>query len=548
MSLRLKTILGVGIIEAILLAILITTILNYMQRSSEEGLENYVKTTTTLFATTTKDAVLSFDLASLETFVEEILKNEGVLYVRIMDNNRNMLASGGEEEYLSKNFKKDENYGSVDDDIYDTETEIIVDDENYGSIEIGISTGRIDKSLSEARKLAAIIALLEMILVAMFSLALGIYLTKQLKVLRNSARTIAAGDLDHSIEIKSHDEVGEVAQSFNKMIISLNKANEETEKYHNELIELNTSLEDRVARRTHKVFEQKQKLETALHQIKVAQKQLVQSEKMASIGQLAAGVAHEINNPVAFVKSNINSLSRYIKSYQEVIQKQQAFIDEIETKEKNEIKDKKNELKDFWEEEDIDFINEDIETLLKESIDGTNRVEEIVKGLKVYSRASDDTTEACNLNDSLDETLKLLSNELKYKCDVIKKLNPLPLCLCDRSKMTQVFTNLIVNATHAMEDKGTLTIETHALDNNTAVQIKVSDTGKGIAKQNIHKLFDPFFTTKPVGQGTGLGLSISHGIIQDHQGTIEVESEVGVGTSFIITLPANNAEDTEKAL
>jgi signal transduction histidine kinase len=545
MSLRLKTILGIGLIEAVLLAILITTILSYMQESGERNLEDYVSTTTTLFATTSKDAVLSFDLASLETFVEEILNNEGVLYTRIMDSDKNILASGGKEQQLQKEFKVDKSYKSIDDNVYDTQTAIMVEGTTYGYIDMGFSIERIEASLSEAKKLAAVIALLEMVLVALFSFALGVYLTKQLKVLRDSARTIAAGDLDHSIEIKSHDEVGEVAHSFNKMIISLNAANKETEKYHNELIELNKSLEDRIARRTHKVFEQKQKLETAFYQLKMAQKQLVQSEKMASIGQLAAGVAHEINNPVAFVKSNINSLSRYIESYQKIINMQKSMIDEIDSLQADKLKDKITEINKSWDDEDIEFINEDIETLLKESIDGTNRVEEIVKGLKSYSRASDETMEECDINACLEETLKMLNNELKYKCEVKVQLSPIPLCICDRSKMTQVFTNLIVNATQAMEEQGVITVETQEQKESSShnIVIKISDTGKGIPKENIHRLFDPFFTTKGVGEGTGLGLSISHGIIEDHQGKIEVDSEPGEGTTFIITLPVNSQEE-----
>ncbi len=539
MSLRLKTILGVGLIEAILLAVLITTVLNYMRLSNEENLENYVSTTTTLFATTTKDAVLSFDLASLENFVEEILKNQGVLYARILDADNNILASGGDSKRLQKPFIVDRNYKDVNDAIYDAEELITVDDIIYGRIEVGISTEQIEKAILQAKKLAAAIAALEMLLVALFSFALGIYLTKQLKVLQNSARSIAAGDLDHEIEIKTHDEIGEVADSFNKMIASLNAANKKSQQYHKELVDLNKSLEDRVERRTKKILDQKDKLETAYEKLQKTQQQLVQSEKMASIGQLAAGVAHEINNPVAFIKSNLSSLTSYIKTYQEIIEKQQSLISSVQTLPEEEINTQIEAIKEFWEEEDIDFINEDIETLVKESIDGTHRVTEIVKGLKVYSRASDETMEECDLSTCLQDTLKMLNNELKYSCEVITKIEPSLITNCDRSKITQVFTNLIVNAVQAMETKGTLTLE--AFHDESASEkmiiVKISDTGKGIPEENLSKLFDPFFTTKPVGEGTGLGLSISQGIIEDHNGKMTVESEVNKGTCFTISLP-----------
>jgi diguanylate cyclase (GGDEF)-like protein len=283
MSLRLKTILGIGFIEAVLLLILITSILEYMRTSNEESMENYVLTTTQLFAATTKDAVLSFDLASLETFVEEILKNQGLLYVRIMDTNKSILATGGEESYLAKVFSADTNYQHVTDDVYDTVTAITVDGQTYGYIEMGISTERITRALARAQRLAATIALLEMGLVALFSFMLGVYLTKQLKVLRTSAKAIAAGDLDHAIEIKTHDEIGEVAASFNKMIVSLNTAKKETEQYQGELLALNKNLEDRVEKRTWKILEQKQKLDSAYNDLNSAQKEI---NNLASYDQL----------------------------------------------------------------------------------------------------------------------------------------------------------------------------------------------------------------------------------------------------------------------
>jgi signal transduction histidine kinase len=540
MSLRLKTILGVGLIEAILLVILIVSILNYMRLTNEENLENFASTITTLFATTTKDAVLSYDLASLETFVEEILKNQGVLYARVLDDQGNILASGGTAELLSRPFVEDNNYNDIKDDIYDARAEITVDDHHYGSIEIGISTARIGELMGEAKRIAASIALIEMGLVALFSFALGVYLTKQLKVLRRSAKKIAAGDLSHKIDIKTHDEIGEVSASFNRMIDSLQIANEKTEEYHQELIEVNQTLEERIERRTQKIVDQKEKLESAYDQLQHTQNQLVQSEKMASIGQLAAGVAHEINNPVAFVKSNMNSLTKYLDSYQSLISIQKSFIDTFEDSNKDEIQEKIKAIQNFWEEEDIDFINEDIGTLLNESLEGTSRIQEIVNGLKSYARASDEEMEDCNINDCLQDTLKMLNNELKYACEVKAEFGEIPNCKTNKGKIVQVFTNFIVNAIQAMDKNGLLTIKTELENENQSsnnILILISDTGKGIPEENLSKLFDPFFTTKPVGEGTGLGLSISLGIIEDHGGSINVESTVGSGTSFFIRLP-----------
>lgn len=536
MSLRLKTIIGVGLIEATLLIILISTVLNYMRKTSENSLEDYITTTKTLFATSTKDAILSFDLATLESAIEEILKNDSIIYVRIIDNNNNTLASGNNGDYQEEVFKLDKSYLDIDDSTYDTEEFITVGDITYAKIELGVSTQQIEKSIQETTNLSITIAIVEMALVAFFSFILGIYLTKQLKILRNAAKDISSGDYTKKIHIKTHDEVGEVAHAFNKMTDSLNTANKKTLTYQQELEDLNKTLEDRVERRTRKILDQKDKLENAYGQLKKTQKQLVESEKLASIGQLAAGVAHEINNPVGFIKSNLSSLESYINIYQTLIKEQQAFIDKVNIDQNIDLQNQFDKIINYKEQEDIEFIDEDINSLTTESIKGTVRVEEIVKGLRVYSRHSEDHVEPCDLGECLEDTLTMLNNEIKYKCKIKKDIAPLPLFNCDKVKIIQVFTNLIINAAQAIKDFGVLAIKAHHTNSTegSIITITICDNGEGIPKENVSKLFDPFFTTKAVGKGTGLGLSISHGIIKDHGGSISVESKVGVGTRFTI--------------
>lgn len=542
MSLRLKTILGIAFIEAILLIILISTVLNYMRTSSQERLASYINTTTTLFATMSKDAILSFDLASLETFVEEILKNKDIIYIKIYDNTKTLLSQGGEPSTLSKPFKEDTHYQGINDNIYDTQFNVTVDDEIYGRIEIGFSIQAIENDINTTMQLAATIAAIEMVLVALFSYILGSYLTRQLKVLRVFSKKVAMGDLSQEITRTSNDEVGEVAKSFNTMIKSLKYAQERSRSYEQELLELNKSLEDRVQQRTEKVLEQKEKLQQAYDQLQLTQKQLLQSEKMASIGQLAAGVAHEINNPIAFVKSNLSTLNSYIQSYQTLFTQYNELMALIDPSHvSDELKILLANIHKLLDEEDLEFINSDIEGLLTESIDGTHRVQEIVRGLKTYAHHGEDTMEPFDINECLQNTLKMLNNELKYKCEIITDLAELPLLKGNRSKMAQVFTNLLVNANHAIEKQGIITVKSEFLPSGDSghISINISDTGKGIAAENLSKLFDPFFTTKEVGEGTGLGLAISLGIINDHAGAIEVNSQVGKGTTFIITLPIN---------
>lgn len=185
--------------------------------------------------------------------------------------------------------------------------------------------------------------------------------------------------------------------------------------------------------------------------------------------------------------------------------------------------------------EDLGFILGDVDALLKESTEGLNRVKEIVQDLKSFARLDESDSKEADINECLDSTLKLVWNELKYKCTVVKKYATLPPLACNAGHLNQVFMNLLVNAAHAIDGQGTITIET-VLD-RMDILVRISDTGQGISPEELGKIFDPFFTTKPVGKGTGLGLSISYGIIADHGGDIRVTSTIGMGTCFTIRLP-----------
>ena len=264
---------------------------------------------------------------------------------------------------------------------------------------------------------------------------------------------------------------------------------------------------------------------------KQLESQLVQSEKLASLGQLAAGVAHEINNPIGFISSNLGTLDGYFQQLQEMLDaygQAETLIQAGEWAER---------LQQVRERIELDFLREDIPLLIKESKDGINRVGRIVRDLKDFSRVdANQEWQWINLQQGIESTLNIVANELKYKADVLREYKVLPDIECLPSQINQVFMNLIVNASQAIgPERGTLTLRTgHAAQ---SVWIEVQDTGSGIAPQNLQKIFDPFFTTKPVGQGTGLGLSLSYGIIKKHRGEITVRSEVGVGTTFRVELP-----------
>ena len=257
-------------------------------------------------------------------------------------------------------------------------------------------------------------------------------------------------------------------------------------------------------------------------QLKEAQAQLLQSEKMASIGQLAAGVAHEINNPVGYVNSNISTLESYLGDLMRLID---AYDRE---EQKEEIAKIKGDI-------DLDYLKEDLNALLKESHEGISRVKQIVQDLKDFSHVDESEWQWADLHKGIDSTLNIVNNEIKYKAEVIREYGELPQVECIVSQINQVVMNLLVNAAHAIEEHGTITVRTGI--ENDGVWFEIEDSGSGMSEETRQRIFDPFFTTKPVGSGTGLGLSISYSIIQKHNGSIDVQSDLGKGTLFHIWLP-----------
>jgi PAS domain S-box-containing protein len=269
-----------------------------------------------------------------------------------------------------------------------------------------------------------------------------------------------------------------------------------------------------------------------------AQEQLLQSEKLASIGQLAAGVAHELNNPIGFVHSNLGTLEHYLNDVFEITR---ACEDVVQTSAGAAGLARVNELKAA---KDFGFLKQDIFQLMAESKDGLARVKKIVQDLRDFSRVGDTQLEWADVHQCLDSTLNIIWNELKYTCTLTKQYaENLPRIRCVPAQLNQVFMNLLVNAAQSIETKGEITLSTRVCpETPEAVQILIADTGKGIPAENLTRIFEPFFTTKPVGKGTGLGLSIVYGIVGKHHGTITVDSTVGKGSTFCITLPIDGAE------
>lgn len=276
-------------------------------------------------------------------------------------------------------------------------------------------------------------------------------------------------------------------------------------------------------------------VERAYRELEQAQGHLLQSEKMASIGLLAAGIAHEINNPVGFVKSNLRTLEEYLENLIQLVERYEPLLATIEMWDKKAVEEEARRIRNLAIETDMKSIIEDIPRLMKESMDGVERVRQIVQDLKEFSHVDQKEQKVFNLIEGIETTLKIVWNEIKYKAEVIKEYSDIPDVLGYPQQLNQVFMNLLINASQSISERGTICIRTYSKDGNVVVEVE--DTGCGISSENLKKIMDPFFTTKPVGKGTGLGLSVSYGIVKRHGGKIEVESTYGKGTKFRVLLP-----------
>jgi len=302
-----------------------------------------------------------------------------------------------------------------------------------------------------------------------------------------------------------------------------------------------STLNKKLMEKASQIKEKNKKLKQTLKRLEETQSQIIQSEKMASIGQLAAGVAHEINNPIGFVSSNLKTLIDYQDDLNGLIELYRGLITALDKKNKEELSfDVIDQVAKILNQEvdvDIEFVQEDIMDLIGDCREGTGRIKKIVIDLKDFAHPGGDKIQTTDINRGLESTLNVVANELKYKATIIKDFGDIPTIKAYPQQLNQVFMNILVNAAQAIEKQGEIKIKTQQV--NGKIEISISDTGCGIPKKNLLKIFDPFFTTKDVGKGTGLGMNIAYSIIKKHKGTIEVDSVVGQGTTFTIRLPVN---------
>jgi len=357
-------------------------------------------------------------------------------------------------------------------------------------------------------------------LVVLFTYIIAGGITVPLKNLIRSVSTIARGNFNEQVPIRSSDELGVLASTFNKMARALSAR-------ELQLQELNRNLESMVRDRTVELENSNEALKRAYLDLQNAQEQLVQTEKMASLGQLVAGIAHEIKNPLNFIYGNTGFLADYIRKLQDLVESFEK-MQSISAEDREQMHRHKEEIH-------YSFIQDDLKILISNFSEGAQRINTIVSDLRSFSRMDTDAVSEVDVHASLEMSLNLLRNQYKNRIEIHKEYGDIPKIQGYSGKLNQVFMNLLSNAFHAVQEKGEVWIRTHS--NSGAIEIEIEDTGAGISAENLKRIFEPFFTTKPVGQGTGLGLSISYGIIEQHGGKIHVTSTPQKGSAFLVRLP-----------
>ncbi len=347
--------------------------------------------------------------------------------------------------------------------------------------------------------------------------------TQPLNVLASGTKELSGGNLKYRIAKTNYEELDELVDAFNLMAQKLD--------------EYYSLLEQKVADRTKEISVKNDELQGAYKELKEAQSILVHSEKMRSLGELVAGITHEINNPVNFIYGNIIHLNNYSKDLIDIIDKYSEVEDKLP-------EDCQQPIGEFKEEIDYDFIKSDLPELIRSCKEGAERTKNIILDLKSFARLDEMVVNEIDLHKEIDTTLNILHNKYKDKIAVHKEFGELPAVESYGGQINQVFMNILDNASFAIKDKGDVYIRTKKVDENVIIEIE--DNGAGMDENTKKKLFDPFFTTKPVGQGTGLGMSISYKVIKNHNGEILAQSEVGKGTKILITLPVKGLKKSEE--
>lgn len=367
------------------------------------------------------------------------------------------------------------------------------------------------------KKFFATIILISFVLIYIFARSIS----RPLEEMEKTISKIAEGDLSGRLECTKYDELNRLAESYNEMVVSLQR--------------LYSTLERQVQERT-------QELNNAYAELQSTQAMMVHSEKMKSLGELVAGIMHEINNPINFIYGNMIHLGNYSQDLIRIIDEYSKYGNSLKPEEKTDMENLKKEV-------DYEFLKTDLPDLIKSCKEGADRAKNIIQDLKSFSRMEEVAIADVDLNKELDTVLNILHNKIKHKAQVHKEYdaNNVPAVEAYGGQLNQVFMNILDNAVGAIKEQGDIWVRMNKDKSGKNVIIEIEDNGIGMDAETADKVFNPFFTTKPVGQGTGLGMSITYKIIKNHHGDIRVESKLNEGTKFIITLPINQNKDNNNS-
>lgn len=537
LSLRFKTIVGIALIEIVALSILVTITLCYLYQISYDGMEQRVSSTLDLYSRAITTPVLSSDLATLNQYTETLAKDKGIKYIAVLNNSGTILAEDGKFPSRFTPGMLEANAEAVTDSVYDVSRRIEESGVTFGTIWVGFSMAEIDQTIAKSAKWAVIIVALDIGLVAIFSYILGHFLTKRLAKLSAATTKIAQGDLDVSLTQQGNDEVSKLTLAFNQMVTQLKNTTEQNAHYQSQLQEVNNSLEEKVKARTAQFLEVNQQLSTANDDLITTQHQLIESEKMASLGIMASGFAHEINNPAGVISGNLTVCQSYIELYKERFARQQALLDQYVDSQHTQALNHWLKLNDF------NFIDEDILDSITDSIKCIDRIHSIVTALQYYSNERNnnrDGIEPIDIYPSLDRAIDHTHKDDSIELVLSPKLHLLPRILGIPNELDRLLKEILQNAFQACQQgpdgKKQVIVSSQVFDQHIVLSIK--DTGPGLSDLNVKHMFDPFYTTLPVGEGMGLGLTYAYDIIKHLRGKIEIKNWSS-GAEVTLTLPTS---------